>query len=300
VQARDYPYTHSDAEYQEMWELLVESYAITRKPHNWLFARLENWKYASLHMPAPFFTRDVHLWRDSADRLVGFTISEHGDNGVYLQIHPEHRAVETDMLSWIAHGVERGKECAETHAYTDDGERSDLLRSLGYRDQGNSGNKYEYDTSQPAPEPALPPGYYIRPLGRGGKHDRLIELENKVFGQSDLGDAWFYGKASAPSYSHDWHLIVVSPDGEYVAFALVWVDARNRIAEIDPVGTHPDHRRKGLAGALLNECFRRLQACGVRRAYIDTGPDPFPANRLYESLGPAAKYQEHQWVKPVD
>ena len=32
MKIRDYDYTHSDAEFKELWELLVKSYAITGKP----------------------------------------------------------------------------------------------------------------------------------------------------------------------------------------------------------------------------------------------------------------------------
>ena len=31
---RDCAYTFSDAEFEEMWQLLIDSYAITGRPHN--------------------------------------------------------------------------------------------------------------------------------------------------------------------------------------------------------------------------------------------------------------------------
>ena len=108
----DFTYNHNDAEFKDMWELLVKSYAVTGKPHNWLFARLENWKYAKVDEPATFFMNNVHLWRNEAGELIGFCISEYGDNGIHLQIHPEYRFVEADMLFWIERNWAKDAHCS--------------------------------------------------------------------------------------------------------------------------------------------------------------------------------------------
>jgi ribosomal protein S18 acetylase RimI-like enzyme len=90
---------------------------------------------------------------------------------------------------------------------------------------------------------------------------------------------------------------VVSPEGQHVAFALAWIDDQNKVAQIDPVGTHPDFRRRGFAKALLSECFRRLHGAGIHRAYIESGPEPNISNRLYDSLQPVRRYQVNRWIK---
>ena len=47
MQLYDENYHDTDAEFQELWDLLIESYALTRSPNNWLFDRLEDWKYGA-------------------------------------------------------------------------------------------------------------------------------------------------------------------------------------------------------------------------------------------------------------
>ena len=47
VQIYDHHYHDTGAEFQELWDLLVESYTLTGSPDNWLFDRLEDWKYGS-------------------------------------------------------------------------------------------------------------------------------------------------------------------------------------------------------------------------------------------------------------
>lgn len=297
MKVRDYEYTHSDAEFKELWELLVESYTITGKPHNWFFARLENWKYASPEKPSTWFMSNVHLWRNEYDNLIGFCISENGRNSIHLQIHPHYRFLEADMLSWVEGSWAKDKECVETYADLYDTERQKLLTQLGYEDLGDNGYMRAYDVSKSYPVVDLPQGFNIQTLAENGNYSSRIAVESKTFNSAAINQEWFDGKSSAPSYSLDLDLFVVSPEGKHVAFCLAWIDPKNQIAEVDPVGTHPDYRCRGFAKAVVSECFRRLRARGVRYAYIGSGPEPNVSNRLYESLKPIEKYQENRWVK---
>jgi hypothetical protein len=40
-------------------------------------------------------------------------------------------------------------------------------------------------------------------------------------------------------YRHDLDQVVEAPDGRLAAFALGWLDAANRVGELEPVGTDP-------------------------------------------------------------
>jgi mycothiol synthase len=300
MHVRDYEYTHSYEEFKELWELLVKSYAMTSKPHNWFFSRLENWKYASPEKPLNFFTSNVHLWRNEVGELVGYCISEYGDNRIHIQIHPDYWFVEADILSWIERIWAKDKECIKTYAYQCDTERQKLLTQLGYSDEGPAGYMRGYDMSKLYPVVDLPAGFHIQTLAENHNYSSYIEAERKAFNNAAINQAWFDGKTSAPSYSFDLNFVVVSPESQHAAFCLAWIDSQNQVAEIDPVGTHPDFRRRGFAKAVVSECFRRLCARRVRYAYIGSGAEPNVSNRLYESLQPIQKYQENRWTKHLD
>jgi GNAT superfamily N-acetyltransferase len=292
---RDCDYTFSDAEFEEMWQLLIDSYAITGKPHNWPFAEFENWLYASWDEPPEYFIGRVHLWRNRAGELIGFCNLYR--TTTFLQVHPEYRSVEAAMLDWAECNWGGEKARIETRAYQYDAERKELLARRGYEDSGAGANVHAYDVSRPYPALDLPPGFRIESLAENGNIDDLIATERATFNSDYLDRNWFEGKSSAPSYSSDWSLSVISSEGQHVAFALVWVDDQNKVAQIDPVGTHPDFRRRGFAKALLSECFRLLHAAGIRRAYIESAPEPSISNRLYDSLQPVKRYQANRWVK---
>ena len=150
----------------------------------------------------------------------------------------------------------------------------------GYQDMGADANLHVYDLSRLYPVLDLPPGFHIQSLAENGNYDDRVATERMVFDSDYLDQNWFKGKSSAPSYSLDWDLSVISPEGQHVAFALAWIDHQNKAAQIDPVGTHPDYRCRGFAKALLSECFRRLYAAGILYAYIGSAHEPNISNRL--------------------
>jgi mycothiol synthase len=297
----DEDYQDTNAEFQELSNLLIESYAFTGRPDNWLLGRFEDWKYGGNAQRAEqnphFFVENAHLWRNEVGTLVGFCISEYADESVYLQAHPQYRWIEDAMLAWVETTWANKKESVATYAYVHDTLRQHVLTRRGYTDAGESGRMYTYDLACRYPVGALPAGFRIATLAEDHNLESHIAAVRSAFGRSTLNRAWFDSKITAPTYAPKWDLAVISPEGEHVAFCLAWLDERNRVAEIDPIGTRPEYQRRGLAKALVAECFRRLRACHIRYVYIGSGPEPAVGNRLYASLQPVETYQEHQWVK---
>jgi predicted N-acetyltransferase YhbS len=74
-------------------------------------------------------------------------------------------------------------------------------------------------------------------------------------------------------------------------FCIAWWDEHNRIAMLEPVGTVPEHRRKGLARAVVLEAIRRVAALGVEKVFVGSDQE------FYLSLGFELKYARHDWEK---
>lgn len=88
-----------------------------------------------------------------------------------------------------------------------------------------------------------------------------------------------------PGYRQDLDLVAVSDSGEFAAFCLCWLDSENRVGYFEPVGCHPDFRRKGLTRAVILEGLRRFRSNGAEFALVDCSEANVPARRLYESCG---------------
>ena len=84
--------------------------------------------------------------------------------------------------------------------------------------------------------------------------------------------------APAPHSTHEYDVIIADENGEYVCFSGMWWVPENKLAYMEPLCTHPDHRRKGLAAAALSRHYHRMKALGA--THMTGGGDPF-----YEKLG---------------
>ena len=97
------------------------------------------------------------------------------------------------------------------------------------------------------------------------------------------GWAWYRNVQRIPLYRRDLDLVAVAPGGEHAAFSTAWFDDVTRSVVFEPVGTHPDHRRRGLGKAVMAEGLRRAQVLGATLATV--GSYSTPAHALYHSLG---------------
>jgi len=89
----------------------------------------------------------------------------------------------------------------------------------------------------------------------------------------------------APTYRADLDLVVVAPDSSFAAFCLIWLDTANALGIFEPVGCHPDHQRRGLTRAVVEEGLRRLHGLEARTASVNSHRGDEAAARLYASTG---------------
>ena len=99
-----------------------------------------------------------------------------------------------------------------------------------------------------------------------------------------------------PSFRCELDLVAVAPDGTFAAYVGIPYDEANRLGIFEPVCTHPDHLRRGLARALMTEGLLRLWAMGAQEAIVGTG-DMVAANGLYTGMGFTEAYRNWIWRK---
>ena len=83
----------------------------------------------------------------------------------------------------------------------------------------------------------------------------------------------------------DLDAVVEAPDGTFAAFTMCWLDRAAQLGYFEPVGTHPDHQRRGLGKAVNTHGLRLLQAAGARDAMVYSDSATAASNALYQSVG---------------
>lgn len=140
--------------------------------------------------------------------------------------------------------------------------------------------------TESVPTPQLPEGFSIR-AARDEDATEYAALHRMVFPLAAMTAEWREGIVRAGTYQQDLDLVVVAPDGALAAFCQGWVSTieGKRVGEIEPLGTHPDHRSRRLGRAALQEVVRRMGQQHVDRVFVEPWDDNPAAVHRYESLG---------------
>jgi mycothiol synthase len=295
----------NDEDWWRVRRLLIETYPITPPDFNWEIRRWDGCRFhGEDRILDTRWTGQIHLWETEGGQLVGAVHPEDGGDA-HLELHPDYRHIEEDLVAW-----------AEQHlaAPTDDGQqrhlrffmfeyaapRRRLLEQRGYEKMPWSGVTRRLRFGNwPLPDPALAEGYTLRATRPGdeGDYQRVADIVNAGFNRTCHTAREIRNfMTRSPSFRHDLDLVAEAPDGSFASYAGVTYDEANRRGIFEPVCTHPDHRRKGLARALMFEGMRRIKALGAADVYVWTG-DAVPANQLYESVGFTEAYQGYVWHK---
>ena len=283
------PY-RSETDYDAMLRLLERIYALEGPHVPFTVGDLAYWR-AQETAPNPMGA--TQLWF-AAGEPVGFVWPE---TGFYdLAVHPRHRSLLPVMLDW-ADDDQRLRAATEvrTRALESDDEFTALLRGRGFAPAGETYSWYGVRSLADAPPaPAVAAGYTIRAAADA---DALEALHATVRAGPPIHS--YRALRTSPIYRADLDLAAFAPDGAPVAFTLVWFDASNRAGLFEPVGCHADHRRRGLATALIHQGLRRLRDLGATHALIGNNEANAGANRLYRSLGFEVRDRNVTWLKTL-
>jgi mycothiol synthase len=296
-----------DADFLRLRALAVETYPITGPGWNWDIRRWDGARYYNV-TPAldPSWLDTIRLWETDAGRLVG-AVNADGPGMFYLQLHPDFREVEEEMIIWAEGALAAGERNGsgheiQTEVYEYDRPRQRILQQRGFVClPGSSVFRKLRLGAKALPVVNLEAGYRLRMIDPGDWQDcqRLADLLNAAFNRSFHAAGEFATFAKyASSVRADLHWVAEAPDGSFGAHVGIILDEANRRGLFEPVCTHPAHRRKGLAQNLMFEGLQRLRAAGAEEVTVETG-DMLAANALYDTIGFTEVYLSHTWRKTI-
>ncbi len=262
--------------------------------------RLASW---TLDKPQNF-----RFWHDAEEKLVAVAIVQEAFLTLEYIMHPmaNQGALEPEILQW---GLQRGQAVANEQATTfpinvwlrsdhPQPEHVALLQELGLvpgarQDvtmQCDLGTDHFSDEMFPMPD-----GFRIRPLLGQAEVAAYVALHRAAFGSTVMRESWRMRTLQMPQYRPELDLVAVAPDGRLAAFCIGWLHPQQPLAQIEPMGVHPDFHRLGLGQAILAAVLQRLRIRNVQFVSLFTSTDNVPAIKLYESIGFQEQYTRQSY-----
>jgi mycothiol synthase len=252
--------------------------------HDLTTAELEEvWRAPEVEFPEDVFVAEVNGAPAGYADVIAF-----GD-ATWLDV----RGTEPDVYDpLIAAAVERAAGKSREHirgwAPQADSVLHEAYERAGFRPFRHS-FRMEIDLAGHLPEPSWPDGYTVRPF-REGDERRAHRAQMDSF-----ADTWGFTEEPFESWAH-WHLgelfqpehwFLVERGDEVAAIALCRIsESEACLGWIDILGVVPEHRRLGLALALLQHVFRHFAGRGLQRVGLSVDAEnPTGAVRLYERAG---------------
>jgi len=319
MQSKYRKYQH-DQDFLRIRDFLVDTFSLTYNPTNW---RLERWNYAYYFLAPMLVTEGVGepdmdsfrkaldlwndltgIWENQAGEIVGVVNIEHSDKThpgwgeAFLQRHPDCNFLLPEMLEFAEENLRNEeRNLIFVPVYDYDEPLLTAVEERGY-ERNDTFTLWDsvYTIQGEIPKPVLAEGYHLRSMADVGSDiDRRRKAFGVAFNHPDPRD-WpsrlaYQGLQDAPDYRKDLDIYVCAPDGEYASFCIAWWDNANRIANLEPVGTAPEYRRKGLARAAVLEALHRVRALGAERVFVGSDQE------FYISLGFELTNSSHYWVK---
>jgi mycothiol synthase len=298
------PY-RDEEDFRRVRNLLIETRPLTPPDFNWDVRRWDGSRFHNKEAVwEPHWEGRVGLWETADGRLVG-AVNPDEEGVASLQIHPDYRHIEEEMMAWAeSHLSKATKDGSQRQlgmsAFEYDSWRRHLLEQRGFEKTAEWGviRRLRFD-NKVLPPVEMPEGYILRAARADDpdEHQAFADLLNAAFNR-EFHNAQEIStfRATAPSYRAELDLFAEAADGSLAANVGVIYVEEVKAGLYEPVCTHPDHRRKGLASMLMWEGMHRLQALGATEVTVFTG-DRLPANRMYESVGFPEIYKLYHWRK---
>jgi ribosomal protein S18 acetylase RimI-like enzyme len=206
--------------------------------------------------------------------------------------------LEAEMIAWAVtatqqRNLERGEALTlDAYTFESDQPRLAMLARHGFERADEDSILLARSLEGDLPEPQLPAGFSIRPMGGEAEVEAYVALHRAAFGSENMTVDYRRTIMSVPSYLPELDLVAVAPTGELAAFCVCQIfpdDAPRAGGQhegwTDPIGTHPRYQRLGLAKALIVAGMHRLKARGMDTALLGTSNKNLAMQHVAEALG---------------
>lgn len=293
-----------DEDFTSIMSFLSRTYTDTQPYQNWFPDRFEN--------SHERWINDIRIWEQIDDstsppkvKIIALANPE-SKNYYFIQIDPSYSFIEQEIIEWIEkHCLTKKKDSNKSEtlkiiSVEGNKPRENLLKKNGYQKEEIAGYIRVRPLDSPIPEFSCPKGFIIRNIEDPSDFTQLAALIRLIFGHGEWFNTGILEEiADSSFYKKELDLVAVEPNGNIVSFCTFRMDPASKITNLEPMGTHPDYRRLGLAKTLITEGLKRTMMFEPSIFYIGGAANTPAANQLYETTGYTEKLAEICWIKKI-
>jgi ribosomal protein S18 acetylase RimI-like enzyme len=246
------------------------------------------------------WSRRIRLW-EAGDELVGVAwYWPTGNTDGLVRADHDDDALWDRVYAWqeeLAAGAGGGPEPLSRFAIDGPTAERSRLERHGFAPTDLALTQWHQVLDGPPAEPVLPPGYRVRTMIGPEDLPARVEVHRAAFAPSQMTAERYARAMASPHYRLDLDVVVEAADGTLAAFALAWFDPDAQVGEFEPVGTHPDHRRRGLALAALRHGLGLLHDAGARDVIVFSETANDASEALYAAAGFRQLATHRRWAR---
>lgn len=288
--------TFEKSDYNRVRMFLKDTY--TLQSSNWT---IERWAF-SQYFNCPWLEvedtwyKSIGLWVDDYNEIMAIVCTEgETDGDIFFQLRDIEysEAIINEMIGYAEdhlYGSEDGKKYVYPRLNnTYKAKFKKVLEARGYTPTNRSETDAIIHIDQTF-DVELPEGFTIekainfKSVKRALAHGQAFSVEERIELLMDARTRAFSGVIHSPDYKEDLDLCVVDEDGNIAAFAIFWVDDKNNIAALEPLGTVVNHQKKGLGKALVYEGLNRLNKLGIKKLHVGSDQEFYKKIDFEEAL----------------
>lgn len=217
------------------------------------------------------------IWYDDEGPIAAALVNE-WSSSTWLDLVAIPSVYESMVEEMFVRGLTLTADVSTVETLVDDEDTTlaTLLGNVGFEQESGDVTAW-VGASAAAPVSPLPDGYSL--------HNRATDATS-VHHFAERSGAEVESRLQATSlYRPDLDMSVFDEHGDVAAYGLFWHDPVTGVGLVEPIGTNPQHRGKGLARHVVTSGLDKLADAGSRRMKVSYEGDNTAAVALYRSAG---------------
>lgn len=242
--------------------------------------------------------KQTRLWFATQHQLAAFAYVDHYNN---LWFELDQRSfsptLEQEIVDW---GVKCIRQLAQTpeepltldaSCRIENSVRLAFFERHGFVRQEEQSIQMVRSLAGTIPDPQIPAGFSIRHIQGEQEVEQLVALHRAAFGTDNMTIEERLAMMHVPDYDPELDLLAIAPDGRLAALCVcaIYQEENRRsgkkVGYTDPIATHPEFMRQGLALALLHTGLHMLRQRGMDTARLGTSSENIAMQGVAQAAG---------------